>query len=143
MNQDENHLNILSIFYYIIGGLTLLGSLFGSIYIVLGAVFLAHPPPMNNPNGPPPEFLGGIFMGVGAIFMLILVTLGVLQIVAASSLRTKRRWIFCLVVAGLNCLHAPLGTALGVFTFVVLLRPTVKDLFLGPQPIPGGPYRSS
>ena len=33
------------------------------------------------------------------------------------------------MVAGLNCLHMPLGTLLGVFTFIVLARPSVQALF--------------
>jgi hypothetical protein len=34
-----------------------------------------------------------------------------------------------LIVAGLNCLQIPFGTVLGVFTFIVLRRPAVKDLY--------------
>jgi len=74
--------------------------------------------------------------------MLIIAATGVLLIVAGSSLRSKRRWVLCLVVAGMNCLNAPLGTVLGVFTFLVLFRPTVKALFLGPPMTPYGPYRT-
>ena len=36
---------------------------------------------------------------------------------------------FCLVVAGIECLLIPLGTVLGVFTILVLLRPGTKTLF--------------
>ena len=32
-------------------------------------------------------------------------------------------------MAGFNCLHVPLGTALGIFTFVVLLDDRAKELF--------------
>ena len=35
------------------------------------------------------------------------------------------------VVACILCLNVPIGTALGVFTILVLVRPTVKDLFAG------------
>jgi hypothetical protein len=145
MNQDENHLNLLSIFYYIMGGLTLLASFIPVIYIVMGAFFIANPEGFNNgsqANAPPPELFGGIFIGIGVIAMLIIAAIGVLMLMVGSSLKAKRRWMLCLVVAGLNCMNAPMGTALGVFTFLVLLRPSVKELFLGPQPAPGGPYRS-
>jgi hypothetical protein len=37
--------------------------------------------------------------------------------------------MFCLVTAGLACLFQPVGLVLGVFTFLVLLRPSVKILF--------------
>jgi hypothetical protein len=47
----------------------------------------------------------------------------------AASLGTRRRRTLCLVTAGLTCASFPLGTALGIFTFIVLSRPTVKTLF--------------
>ena len=34
-----------------------------------------------------------------------------------------------MVVAGVACTFAPLGTALGVFTIIVLMRDSVKELF--------------
>lgn len=52
---------------------------------------------------------------------------------AGRSLSRRRHYVFCLVAAGLACLSFPLGTALGVFTFMVLQRPSVKALF-GPSP---------
>ena len=32
-------------------------------------------------------------------------------------------------MAGVNCLSMPIGTTLGIFTFVVLLRPSVTALY--------------
>lgn len=145
MNQDESHLSLLSIFHYIMGGLTLLASLVFVVYILLGALFIAQPEGFAenaDPNGPPPALMGGIFIVIGVIAMVLVAATGVLELVAGASLRSKRRWVLCLVVAGLNCLNAPLGTILGVFTFLVLFRPSVKELFLGPPVSPGGPYRA-
>ena len=34
-----------------------------------------------------------------------------------------------MVIAALECLSVPLGTLLGVFTLVVLSRPSVRDSF--------------
>jgi len=45
-----------------------------------------------------------------------------------------------MVIAGIECLFMPFGTVLGVFTLVVLVRPSVKELFLrnqGNEPAPG------
>jgi hypothetical protein len=41
----------------------------------------------------------------------------------------RRGYMFCLVTAGLACLFQPVGMVLGVFTFLVHLRPSVKILF--------------
>ncbi len=48
---------------------------------------------------------------------------------AGMSLLQNKRWTFCFVMAILLCLNPPLGTILGVFTIVVLNRPSVKELF--------------
>jgi hypothetical protein len=37
--------------------------------------------------------------------------------------------MFSLVIAGVNCASFPLGTLLGVFTFIVLLRASVRSLY--------------
>jgi hypothetical protein len=41
----------------------------------------------------------------------------------------RRGRIFSLIVAGLNCLCFPFGTVLGVFTFVILLRDSVVEVY--------------
>ncbi len=41
-------------------------------------------------------------------------------------MRKRKHRIFSFVVAGVNCLQFPFGTALGIFTFIVLSRVGVK-----------------
>jgi hypothetical protein len=55
--------------------------------------------------------------------------IGVLMIYTGRCLRQHKHYIFCLVMAALMCTNAPLGTILGVFTFIVLLRPEVQAKF--------------
>jgi len=43
--------------------------------------------------------------------------------------------MFCLVMAGVECIFTPFGTVLGVLTIIVLVRPSVKELFM-PRPLP-------
>ena len=38
----------------------------------------------------------------------------------------------CIVMAALACLSMPFGTVLGVFTIIVLARPSVQALFSRP-----------
>jgi len=49
--------------------------------------------------------------------------------VAGRKLKQRRNYVFCLAAAGIACLFQPVGVILGVFTFIVLLRPSVKELF--------------
>ena len=51
------------------------------------------------------------------------------NLAAGFCLLGYRARTFCLVVAGFNCVNMPLGTILGVFTIVVLLRPAVTARF--------------
>jgi hypothetical protein len=54
--------------------------------------------------------------------------------VAGRSLAARKRYTFCIIVAAISCTFFPLGTALGVFTILVLSRPSVKALFENPRP---------
>jgi hypothetical protein len=62
---------------------------------------------------------------------------------AGRFLARRKHHLFCLVVAGVECLFFPFGTVLGVFTIIVLMRPSVQQAFEanGPwqQPPPGFP----
>ena len=129
MNQDKDHLNLLSIFHYIVGGIAVLLSFFPIIYLVLGVLFLAIPHRFSGSGPPPPFFLGWIFIFIGAGFMLVGLAFAVCVILAGRYIVRHKHYIFCLVMASLNCLFMPFGTILGVFTIVVLMRPSVKTLF--------------
>ena len=50
-------------------------------------------------------------------------------IAAGQFIRSRRRYWFVFVIACMQCAFFPFGTALGVFTVVVLSRPAVKQLF--------------
>jgi hypothetical protein len=52
-----------------------------------------------------------------------------MTILSGRFIAKRRRKLFSLIVAGLSCLSFPLGTALGVFTFIVLLRDTIPELY--------------
>jgi hypothetical protein len=137
--QDDKHLNLLMIFHYVMGALCALTGLFFSIYIALGILFIADPS-FGSPSDPPPAFMGGFFIFFGVVAAGICIGMGIVQIVVSRSLTSYKRYVFCMVVAGLNCLNFPFGTALGIFTLVVLLRPSVKELFTG-RMAPTAPYR--
>jgi hypothetical protein len=61
--------------------------------------------------------------------MLYGFALTVCLVVAARSLAALRRYRFCFATACFACVFTPLGTALGVLTILVLVRPSVKELF--------------
>ncbi len=70
-------------------------------------------------------------------FMIAMTVLGLVLIVVTTigfflvglKLRQRRWWTFCYLSGWGECLMFPFGTILGVFTIIVLSRPTVKHAF--------------
>jgi hypothetical protein len=132
VNQDREHLKILSICFYVLSGLTLLPVFFGVIYILFGVFFgVALTGAPHRADEPPPAIMGGIFVVFGLIFAGIFGTIGVLALMTGRKLARQSSYTFCFVIAVLICLWMPLGTILGIFTMVVLTRDSVKALFNG------------
>ena len=127
--QDLQQLQLLSIFHYVVAGLTAAFSLFPAMYVAMGTVFLTLPESAWEGSEPPPPFVGWLISGIGGCFLLAIVGLAILTGLAGRNIARRRRYTFCLVVAAINCLVMPFGTALGVFTIIVLSRPSVKALF--------------
>ncbi len=129
MNQDESHLRLLSIFHYVLAApCALVASLF-LMHFFFGAPILGG---LFGPGAkdPPPPVLGAVLMAVGASLVTAGWVFAGCLVFAGRSLASRRRYTFCFVLAGLECvLCNPLGTVLGVFTIIVLLRPSVKALF--------------
>jgi len=138
MNNDEQHLKLLKIFHYILGALS---CLFSSVFLIhayigwsqLHGRGIFHEQ-VKNP--PPPEF-GWIFFIMGTVAVVSGWLFGALIAYAGRSISKRNHYLFILITAGLMCVICnPFGTVLGVFTFVVLLRPSVKELFVATAPKP-------
>jgi hypothetical protein len=103
------------------------------MYIAMGMAFMKGGSamfPTTGPNGgPPPEFMGWMFVGIGGAIIFFGWVFAALNCYSARSMQKRKRRVFSLVISGLNCMSFPFGTALGVFTFVVLLRQSVSDLY--------------
>lgn len=127
MNQDAEHLKLLSVFHYVLGGVTAFFGCIPIVHVVIGVLALAGKLD-DNRGGPPPGF-GWMFVIMGGAAILFAWTLAGGMILCARNLSARRAYTLCLVTAGLECLLMPLGTILGIFTLVVLSRPTVKAAF--------------
>jgi len=131
MNQDIEHLRLLSIFHYIVAGLAALFSFFPLLYTTIGAIFIfaaRHGTPKPG-DELPPEFLGWIFVGVGSFLFLLGVAMAICILIAGRCLSRHRFYSFALVMACVECLFIPFGTILGVFTIIALSRESVRALF--------------
>ena len=82
-----------------------------------------------------PEAAHQIFLVVGVAVMVLSVIYGILMIMAGGMLRKQRGYGFCFFISILDLLGFP-SIILGIFTLIVLLRPTVKELFKGGGALP-------
>ncbi len=129
-SKDEADLNLLSIFHYVWTGLLGCSTLGIVAYFLLIAGLVASTP-SSGPHSSPhdQEVAAGIVGVIGVMMAIIMVPLFVLHLLAASALRKRSRYMLVLVMSGFTCLSVPLGTALGIWTIMVLQRPSVKALF--------------
>jgi hypothetical protein len=137
MNQDAEHLRLLSIFHYIVGALAALFSFFPLLYTTVGAIFIfvaRHQAATGSKPGqePPPEFIGWIFAVIGSLMFLLGIAIAICILITGRSLAKRTRYWFAFVMACIECLFLPFGTILGVFTIIVLSRESVKELFAAP-----------
>ena len=126
MTQTEEHLKLLSLFHYIVGGLTALFACFPFIHLALGIALLYG---AMDGKEPAPRFIGWMFVVIATVFILLGWIMAGLIVAAGRKLQRRRARTFCLVVAGIECLIVPFGTVLGVFTIVVLMQDTARELF--------------
>ena len=120
---------MLAVFHFVTVGLAALGLL--AVY----GHYTFFRQMMSNPNlwkgaaaPPPPEMFAPMrwIYGFGAA---IVAGSGVLNFCAARWLRAKKNRLLTIGVAIVNCFWFPLGTALGVFTIIVLARESVQALY--------------
>lgn len=126
MKQDLEHLKLLAIFHYVVAGMTALFACIPFLHFFMGLALATGTLGETDPEARP---IGIGIMVFAGLFILAGWTLATLIASAGRSLQTRRRYTFCLVVAGVECIFMPFGTVLGVFTIIVLIRDSVKELF--------------
>ena len=128
---DGEHLRALSICYFVSAGMNALASLLGLLYAFMGFFLTAALSQMSSERHEPlaADFFGVFFGLLGLGLFMAFAVLAALKVVVARRLPQRRSRTFCLFVAGVSCLGIPYGTVLGVFTFLVLSRPSVVRLF--------------
>lgn len=135
MTQDEQHLDLLAVFHYVVGGLTALFSCMFLLHIAMGVAMLCG---AFDGNDAPPDFFGWLFIVFPSIMVVAGWTLAGFIIAAGRKLKKRTSYTLCLIVAGIECIVMPFGTVLGVFTLVLLSRESVKALFVDNQVVEAG-----
>lgn len=128
MPPPRDDLRLLSIFHFVLAGFTALFALVPLLYVGVGALILSGALEQGDVERVPPV-IGWFVVGMGLFLLLLVVSYAVGLVVAGLSLARERNWLFCMIMAGLSCASFPFGTALGVFTLVILSKPEVKAVF--------------
>ena len=140
MDRDAEQLQLLAIFHWVVAGLTALCSFFPVIHLFLGIAAVKGNLHGSNSGGVEQAF-GWFFIVFACGFILMGLTLASCLAIAGRCIARREYRTFCLVIAGIACMFFPFGTALGVFTIVVLSRDSVRALFEKPlphaSPVPG------
>jgi hypothetical protein len=131
-NKDADNLRTLAICHYVVSGFSLLGLGFLGLHYSIMRVAFGNPQLWENAKSPQPfkpdEFFH-VFQWFYLIFGILIVLSGILTLMAGRFIHRRVNRTFSIVIAGLNCLHLPFGTVLGVFTIIMLTKESVMRLY--------------
>ena len=130
MNNNLEHVRLLAIFHYVLAGITALFACCPLIHVTVGIVMAFFPEKFASHGQQPPAFMGWFFIVIGGMFILAGWALAVCILFAGKFLSRKIHYHYCLVIACIECAFAPFGVILGVFSIIILMRPSVKALFM-------------
>ncbi len=127
-SRDQEHLRLLAIFHYVLAGMMALFSFIPLIHLTLGIAML------SGAIGKPHEkdelqVVGGFFVVIALGVMFVGFLLAAAVAYAGRCLARRKNYTYCFIVAAIACLFAPLGTVLGVFTIIVLMREGMQASF--------------
>jgi hypothetical protein len=123
----QDHVKIIGILWIVFGALSLFGALV-LFLILMGASFI----PGIGTVAP------GILQFVGFVLGSFLAVLGVPKIIGGIGLLKGFEWarILILVVSFLSLMNMPFGTALSIYSIVVLFKKETVQMFqAGPPPV--------
>lgn len=127
---DAEHLKLLAILHFVLAAMSLVGMAFLFLHWFFMHTFIGNPELWKNQKGgPPPEQFFAVFQWFYVFFGAFILTGGVTNVISGWMILKRRTRVFSLIVAALDCMVFPFGTCLGVFTFVVLLRDSVREVY--------------
>jgi hypothetical protein len=129
MNNDLDHIRLLAIFHYVLAGVSAAFACCPLIHVTLGIAIAFFPEAFASHGEQPPAFIGWLFIVIGSMLIIAGWTLAVCVLLAGRFLSRKVHYYYCLVMACIECVFVPFGVILGVFSIIILMRPSVKALF--------------
>ncbi len=130
-SKDVEHLRLLSIFHYVVGGIGALFACFPLIHVGIGVMMVANPETIGpgTQGQEPTAWIGYLFIGFGMVAVIIGWALAICTILSGRYMAKRQKRTFSFVVGAISCTFVPIGTVLGVFTLIVLSRESVQRLY--------------
>jgi len=133
MEERESQLQILAIFHYVVGGLAALFACLPIFHLMIGISLLTELPNLFRQEETLFPFLiiPVMFILIPAALILAGWAFSICIAIAGRFLQTRKHHTYCLVMGGVETVFFPFGTALGIFTLLLITKPEVKELFEG------------
>ncbi|HXA65628.1 MAG TPA: hypothetical protein VNV82_10780 [Bryobacteraceae bacterium] len=126
------HVKVLGVLHIIYGSLLVMVGLV--VFLILGGIAGLVGATDHSPDS---AVAIPILGGIGGLVFVILLAISLPGIVAGIGLVQFRPWarILTLILSALELFSIPIGTALGIYGFWVLLKPETEQLFNQPPPL--------
>jgi hypothetical protein len=120
MEDMEKHAQLIGILWIVYGALSLLG---GAV-VIITLMAISYVPEMGDVG---PNVLRIIGLSVGAFLFILAIP----KIIGGLGLLKHNEWarILLMILSFLSLLNIPLGTALGIYSLVYLMKPEMIALF--------------
>jgi hypothetical protein len=96
MNNDRQHLKLLSIFHYVVGGILAFFFLFPLIHFTIGLLIITKSISVDSSGNLPPQAAGYFFAAVGGLFFILGEAFAIATIVSGRFLKRRQRYWFSL-----------------------------------------------
>ena len=120
MEDMEKHAQLMGILWIAYGALSLLG---GAV-VIITLMAVSYIPDMGDVG---PDVLRIIGLSVGAFLFILAIP----KIIGGLGLLKHKEWarILIMILSFLSLLNIPMGTALGIYSLVYLMKPEMITLF--------------
>lgn len=141
----SHDLRLLSIGYYIQAGIAAFYTLMLLGYSAFATAIFANIARISAESNQQ-QIPAGILTIISILLAIVIgltCAYTICMFLAGYWLRRYRNKLFIQIVGALTCLAIPYGTVLGIFTFMVLQRPSARQFFVEgiaiPPPLPAAP----
>jgi len=132
-NEDTKHLDLLSTLHYFAGAIMAFFSCFPLLHIGWGLATGSRQLFNISLISQPSNEWGWIFVLMESIFFALGLNMAICIMIVGWKLKRRKSRLFCMSVAGMECIFLPFGVLLGGTTLIALNKVSIKEMF-APQP---------